>query len=119
MFRKIEEIAMKSYKYRFLLWQLIAALDTGNYDGLDIEEVKAHASAGTISKFLVDRFGAGSDFSLFEQPDWASFDETVASMANAIDAWRKFGVQNKGISLLMAYALQGLQMESDERKVPL
>jgi hypothetical protein len=39
--------------YRFLLWQLIAALDSGKYDSLDIDEVKRHANAGTISTFLV------------------------------------------------------------------
>jgi hypothetical protein len=105
---------VKAYKYRFLLWQLIAALDTGKYDSLDIAEVRRHANAGTISAFLVDRFGADSDFSIFDPQDWVSISECMASIANAIDAQRKFGVSNKGISLLMAYALQALQsMESD------
>ena len=30
-------------------------------------------------------------------------------MYNAIDASRKFGVDNKGIALLLGYVLQGLQ----------
>jgi hypothetical protein len=101
--------------YRFLLWQLIAALDSGKYDSLDIDEVKRHANAGTISTFLVDRFGA--DLSVLEPQDWTIIGETWASIANVVDARRKFGVENKGISLLMAYALQSLQMaESEEKK---
>ena len=107
---------MKAYKYRFLLWQLIAALDSGKYDSLDIDVVKRHANAGTISTFLVDRFGADSDFSIFEPQDWTIIGETWASIANAVDARRKFGVENKGISLLMAYALQSLQMAEFEEK---
>jgi uncharacterized protein (DUF1697 family) len=108
---------MKAYKYRFLLRQLIAALDTGNYDSLDIHEVRRHAKAGTISAFLIDHFGVKSDFSIFEAQDWAAISEDMTNLANAVDARRKFEVENKGISLLMAYTLQALQsMESDERK---
>jgi hypothetical protein len=108
---------MKTYKYRFLLWQLIAALDSGNYDSLSIAEVKRHANAGTIADFLVDRFGAVFDFSIFALKDWTDINETWASIANAVDARRKFGVENKGISLLMAYTLQSLQqLESEEKK---
>ena len=109
---------MKASKYRFLLWELIAALDSGKYDSLEIEEVKRHANAGTIPAFLVDRFGADLDFSIFEAQDWTAIGETWASIANAIDAKRKFGVENKGISLLLAYTLQSLQMlQYEEEKV--
>ena len=108
---------MKTYKYRFLLWQLIAALDTGKYDSLSIYEVKHHADAGTISAFLIDRFGGEADFSMFEPKDWTDINETWSSIANAVDASRKFGVENKGIALLMAYTLQSIQQqESEERK---
>jgi hypothetical protein len=105
---------MKPYKYRFLLWQFIAALDSGDHDSLSIEEVQRHTIAGTIASFLIDRFGSDCDFSIFEPQDWITISETWASMANAIDAKRKFGVENKGISLLMAYTLEGLQMRERE-----
>ncbi len=100
---------MKAYKYRHLLWQFISALDSGKYDKLDIEEVRRHANAGTISAFLIDRFGTDCDFSIFEPSDWAAISATWANIANAADARRKFGVENKGISLLMAYALESFQ----------
>ena len=110
---------MKSYKYRSLLWELIAALDSGKHDSLDIEEVKRHANAGTMPAFLVDRFGADADFSMIEPQDWTAIGETWASIANAVDARRKFGVENKGMSLLLAYALQSMQMlQAEEKKAP-
>lgn len=108
---------MKAYKYRFLLWQLIAALDSGKYNSLSISEVKRHADAGTISAAVIDRFGGDADFSIFEPKDWADINETWSSIANAVDARRKFGVENKGIALLMAYTLQSIQqLEFEERK---
>ena len=103
---------MTSSRYRFLLWQFIAASDSGHYDALDIDEVKLHANAGNIAEFLRKRFGSDRyiDFSVMEPEDWVELNETWANIANAVDASRKFGVENKGINLLMAYALESAQM---------
>jgi hypothetical protein len=109
---------MKAYKYRFLLWQFIAAADSGEYDTLSVEEVSRHAAAGTIPAFLVDRFGSDLDLSIFEPQDWIVLSEAWESIDNAIDARRKFGVEKRGICLLMAYALQSLQtMERETERV--
>jgi hypothetical protein len=101
---------MKAFKYTFLLSELLAAADSGKYDTLGIDEVSRHANAGTIPSFLVDRFGRDLDLSIFEADDWRELSELWSSLANAVDARRKFGVQNKGICLLMAYALESQQM---------
>jgi hypothetical protein len=101
---------MEPSRLRFLLWGFIAALDSGKYDKLDIEEVRRHADARTTKQFLVDRFGKDLDLSLLDANDWAFIDETWANIANAVDARRKFGVERKGISLLMAYTLESMQM---------
>lgn len=120
MRREIEEALverktpMRPSQYRFMLWQLIAACDSGKYDDLSLDEVQRHADAGTIASFMVDRFGQDSDFSLFEPSDWATIGETWGSIANAIDPRRKFGVEKRGICLLMAYALESLQMLDHE-----
>jgi hypothetical protein len=108
---------VKAYKYNFLLWQLIAALDTGKYDSLDITEVTRQARAGSIASFLVDRFGAEADFSMMEPEDWTTISELWFNLDNAVDARRKFGVENKGIALLMAYALESFQsLDREEKK---
>jgi hypothetical protein len=100
---------MKASDYRFLLWQLIAAADTGDFDGLSIDDVRLHARAGTISKFLQETFRKVADFSIFTDENWKEIDSDFENMDNAIDARRKFGVENRGITLLMAWTLEGVQ----------
>jgi len=100
---------MRASDYRFLLWQLIAALDTGNFDELDIADVRLHAREGAISKFLQETFREVADFSIFTAEHWKAIDSDFEGMQNAIDARRKFGVENRGIALLMAWALEGAQ----------
>lgn len=107
-------VPMRPYKYKFMLWQLIAACDSGKYDSLSIDEVHRHAEAGTIASFMVEKFGGDADFSMFESSDWTAIGETWGSIANAVDYSRKFGVDSKGICLLMAYALESLQMLDSE-----
>ncbi len=100
---------MKASDYRFLLWQLIAAADTGDFDRLSIDDVRLHARAGAISKFLQETFREVADFSIFKDEDWNEIDRTFEDMENAINARRKFGVENRGITLLMAWTLEGVQ----------
>ncbi len=108
------KMPMRPYKYKFMLWQLIGACDSGKYDTLSLEEVQRHANAGTIASFMVEKFGRECDFSIFEPSDWTIIGETWGNIANAIDPSRKFGVDRKGICLLMAYALESLQMLESE-----
>jgi hypothetical protein len=76
-----------------------------------------HARAGTIASFLVDRFGAEADFNMMEPEDWTAISELWFNLDNAVDARRKFGVENKGIALLMAYALESFQsLDREEKK---
>lgn len=105
---------MKPYKFKFMLWQLIAECDSGKHDDLSLDEVHRHAESGNISTFMMERFGDDADFSIFEPKDWAFIDETWSNIANAVAYGRKFGVESKGICLLMAYALQSLQMLENE-----
>jgi hypothetical protein len=100
---------MRPHKYRYLLWQFIAAMDTGKYDSLTLEEVQRHADARTIPAFLVDRFGSDLDLSMIEPQDWSAISDAWANLSNAVDARRKFGVENRGICLLMAYTQECLQ----------
>jgi hypothetical protein len=106
---------MRSNKYRHLLWYLISAADSGKYDSLSIEEVSHHAKAGTIPAFLIDRFCADLDLSLFESQDWQILGESWASIDNAVSFRRKFGVEKRGLCLLMAFTLESMQMMEHEK----
>jgi hypothetical protein len=101
---------MNASKYRHILWALIGASDTGKYDSLSAEEVAAAAESGNIQAFLASSFAPEDlDVSLIGSEDWQTINEAWASLANAVDARRKFGVENRGVSLLMAYTLECLQ----------
>lgn len=96
-------------KYRSLLWELIAALDGGNYDFLTAEHVQSQACAGGISILLKSTFGAAADFSFLSEKDWTNLNGEVASMMAVGDAPWRLVAKRKGIALLMAFALQGIE----------
>jgi hypothetical protein len=100
---------MTDAKYRSLLWELIAASDRTRYDVLTVEDVQSRARAGTISRLLADTIGATADFSFLSDDDWASLNYEEAAMMSAEDATWTFIAKKKGISLLMAFALQGVE----------
>ena len=96
-------------KYRSLLWELIAASDGGNYDFLTAEHVQSHARTGGISTLLRSTFGGTADFSFLSEDDWTTLNGEVAAMMKADDAPWPFVAKRKGIALLMAIALQGIE----------
>ena len=103
---------MSEAKYRSLVWELIAASDEGNYDFLTAEHVQSHALAGGISILLKSTLGAVADFSFLSEHDWTNLDVEVAAMVGAEDAPWPFVAKRKGIALLMAFALQGIEQST-------
>ncbi len=97
---------MKAYKLQSLIWEFNALLDTGKYDDIAVDDVKHHARAETISAFLTDRFGEEIELDVMEPQDWADLNAEWQRFANVIDEGRKMGIENRGLSLLLAYALQ-------------
>ena len=101
---------MKAYKFRMLVREFNAALDTGRFDDITVEEVKRHAQAGTITDFLVGGLQGATDLSWMEPEDWAVVDEEWRTFAIGIDEGRKMAVENKGLCLLLAYALESSEI---------
>ncbi len=97
---------MQAYKLQSLIWEFNALLDSGAYDDISVDEVKRHARAETISGFLIDRFGEEIDLDAMEPRDWTDLNKEWERFANAINEGRKMGIENRGLSLLLAYALQ-------------
>jgi hypothetical protein len=97
---------MKAYKLQSLIWEFNALLDSGAYDDIAVDDVKHHARAETISGFLIDRFGEEIDLGVMEPQDWADLNAEWQRFANAINEGRKMGIENRGLCLLSAYALQ-------------
>ena len=107
---------MKDYKFRMLVWEVNAVLDTGKFDDIPTEEIHRQAEAGTISSYIVDRFGDDMDLSVIEPQDWTDLNEEWQSFHNAIDETRKMGIVNRGVCLLLGYALQSYLQRERERK---
>ena len=94
-----------------LAFQLNAAIDDGAYDHLSVAEVKDEIEAGRIFEFLQERLGGDLDLSLLDPPARAELLEQWRDLALAVDERRKFGVRSRGLSLLVAYLLEGVQRQ--------
>ena len=106
---------MEARKFRHLVWEFNAVLDTGKYDGITPEEVKSHIRAGTISRFLEVRFSGDLDLSYMEAEDWAELSDEWQRIDNAVDARRKMvGIENRGLCLLLGYALESFQQRTSQ-----
>ncbi len=95
--------------YTFLAFQLNSAIDTGSYDDLTIDEAKDAIERGTVFEFLQDRLGDDLDISILSQTDRATLVAEWQDMLAAIDERRKMGIRHRGLTLLIAYVLEGIQ----------
>jgi len=103
--------ASNAERYRLLLSQLIALVDTRKCEELNIEDVMLHARSGAIAILLGELFQHTGSFSVFTQDDWRNFNDEIARMANAADPAQKITVTNKGIALLMTWAAEGIRQQ--------
>ncbi len=97
---------MKAYKLQSLIWEFNSLLDSGAYDDIAVDEEKSHARAGTISGFLIDQFGEDIDLGAMQPQDCTDLNKEWERFAVEINEGRKMGIENRGLSLLLAYALQ-------------
>ncbi len=99
-------------KYRLLLSELIALVDTRRCEELNVEDVMLHARSGAIAILLGELFQNTGSFNVFTQNDWKSFNDEIARMSNAADPPQKITVTNKGIALLMTWAVEGIRRQA-------
>jgi hypothetical protein len=104
---------MRAFQFQTLLWDLIAVSDSGKYDDVSVDEVYRHLRAGSLPNFLVGRFNSEINLSIVSESDWPSLIDEWGNFANAIDAERKYGIAKRGISLLMAYALESMHQRRE------
>ncbi|MDP4194856.1 MAG: hypothetical protein Q8940_07395 [Bacteroidota bacterium] len=86
------------------------AIETNKYDNIGIDEVKKQICQKTIFNFLEERLSDDLDISLWTKEDKSEVSEEWANFAHAIDEKRKLCVESKGLSLIMAYILQSIQL---------
>ncbi|MGL4961466.1 MAG: hypothetical protein ACRC67_09550 [Inquilinus sp.] len=90
-------------------FSLNSLIDKGNHKNITPEKIHDKIRSGTIISFLNEEFGNYIDFSLLDDADKKELLEEWQGFSNAVDARRKFGVEHNGITLLLAYIIEGMQ----------
>lgn len=93
----------------FIAFYLNAAMDSGRYDDLLIGEIKKEIENGTIFDFLRQRLGNDLDFSILRKTDEAELLAEWQDILMAVNERRKMGIEKRGLTLLIAYLLEGIQ----------
>jgi len=114
-----EEMCRVLRKLTMLGSSLIAMIDAGKHAGISKAAIYAWIEDKTIFEYLgkkfedISRSGLGS---FTEEDKWHLLGEWQ-SMANATDSEGDLGISNSGISLLLAYVIQGIQMRTFSKKI--
>jgi len=95
-----------------LAFELTHALDSGYAGKMSPAAVREHIKDGKVFDFLEESLKGDLDISLFYNDDRAELIAEWRSLSDTLDAARKFGVQNDGLCLLLAYVIQGIQTRS-------
>jgi len=91
-----------------LAFDLNANLDTGKFANVTKDEILEQIEAGTIFDWLGEKLEY-VDLSVATEEDKLALVDEWRNFANAIDPKRKFGVENNGLCLLLAYVIEGMQ----------
>ncbi|MDD2625776.1 MAG: hypothetical protein PHR55_03360 [Bacilli bacterium] len=91
----------------FLAFYINSLLDQGI--DLDYNKTLFHIDNGTILEWLKDEFEDKLDLSLYEYEDKKIIVELFQELYNVVNARKKFLVENNGLSLLLAYCIEGIQ----------
>ncbi len=95
-----------------LALSLTWCIDRRRYDDISVPEVKGHIEDGNIFVFLADRLGKDLAVNLFDQSTLGKVTDAWLTIEDTIDERRKFGIENKGLCLLVAYLVEMMQHPS-------
>jgi hypothetical protein len=103
---------MQITKLTSLAFDINCGMDGTRHLRIDHKTVFDQIEAGTIFAYLATTLVGNIDLSTYSDADKTELVEEWQSLNSTIDAKRKFGVENKGLCLLMAYIIQGIQQRS-------
>jgi len=95
-----------------LALSLNRCIDRRRYDDISVLEVKQHIEDGLIFTFLIDRLGNDLDLGLLDHAKLEKVADAWLNLEDMIDERQKFGIQNKGLCLLVAYLVEMMQHPS-------
>jgi hypothetical protein len=102
------------------LFEINAAIDSGKYAEVSVEEIKDHIEQGDLLPFLRARLGNDADLTLIDDAREA---ELVAWLFDILGSdrgqeSRKWGVRNNGLCLLVAWVAELIQQKVWEQPSP-
>jgi hypothetical protein len=94
----------------YIIFEINAALDSGGYDDLPVQEVGQHIEAGDVVPWLKGRL-LDADLSLLTEQSANEYQACLADIygAYAGNERRKWGVENRGLCLLIAWTAELIQ----------
>ncbi len=101
---------MNLIKLTSVVLQLNAVIDSGDYDGISLEDVKDHIRQGDIVRWLQEH-APDADLSLLSDDDVREYGEMLAAIDGgyAGSERKKWGVEKKGLCLLLAWTNELIQ----------
>lgn len=108
--------------FTLMIVSLNSLLDTGRHDDITLDEVKAHIEDGTVLRWIQTRSGEddiGLLSILLDGKTYYGFESFyVTALQSTLDAYggqarRKWGVENRGLCLLIAWTNEIIQQGHD------
>ena len=95
---------MKRSTLHYIILELNAALDTGKFDSIGIEQV-AEAIRSPNLVAWIRRTVESADLSLLGEPEISEYEQMMRDLQDAHrgNERRKWGIENRGLCLLVAW----------------
>ena len=110
---------IKLNRLTLLILEYNQLLDTGKYNHITIEDIHREIQQGTVLRYISNIAGSDADFSIYlDVPDELDFEAQYAQHLQSIYGGsagrerRKWGVQNLGLCLLIAWTNEIIQRGS-------
>lgn len=110
---------MRLSSLTYLILELNAAIDTGLYQDISLEEVKDHIESRDLFPWLKKRLGKDIDLSLLDDGRGQEIAEHLEQIRGgyAGNERRKWGIEHSGLCLLLAWVNELVQQRewTDDR----
>ena len=107
---------MKLTDVTYLIFEINAAIDSGNYQNITLAEVREEALKGNLFPFLKSRLGDDLDLSLYDLRRLQELSDALKGIAEVLEGRerRKTGVERSGLCVLIAYMTELIQRKEHE-----
>lgn len=102
---------MRLNQLTYFIMEVNAAIDTGKYLDIGIEDVERQIESHNLIPWLKNRCGADVDFSLFDEFAAEGLNRRLDSILGGYkgNERRKWAIQNSGLCLLVVWAAELIQ----------